>query len=129
MTVPFLSPEWLQEQCRLGARLPVRSGASARVQVVVSGTPSGEVAYVQTIEDGRLVAAELARDESADVTLTHTYDDAVQIATGEVDLSVSYMRGRTKVVGDVGRLMAVMPLLQSAEHRALVSDLAAATEV
>ena len=129
MTLAFLSPEWLAEQGRLGAALPERPGASARIQVVVTGAPNGDVAYVQTIEDGRLVAAQLMRDDSADVTLTNTYADAVEIATGSLDPSVGYMQGRTKVVGDVGCLMALMPLLQSDEHRALLGELAAATDL
>jgi predicted lipid carrier protein YhbT len=129
VTLALLSPEWLKELTRLGSALPARPGATARIQVVVTGGPDGEVAYVQTVEDGRLVAAELGRDDSAEVTLTNTHADAVQIATGALDPSAAYMQGRTKVVGDVGRLMALMPMLQSEEHRALIRELAAATDL
>lgn len=123
----FLTQGWLDRLCALAEALPERPGATARLQVVVTGGPAGDVAYVQVIEDGRLVSCVLGRDDSADVTLTQLYSDAVLIATGELDGNVAFMQGRVKVVGDMGRLMAIMPLTQSPEHRALLAALAAET--
>jgi putative sterol carrier protein len=124
----FLTQEWLDLQRALADGLPERPGATARLQIVVTGAPGGEVAYVQAIEDGRLVEGTLGKDAAADVTLTQTHADAVAIAKGELDANAAYMQGRVKVVGNVGSLMAVMPLTQSAEYQALVADLAAQTE-
>lgn len=126
--VRFLSPEWVELQARLAADLPERPGASAVLQVVVTGAPDGEVAYVQRIEDGRLAAASVGRDEGADVTLTQTHVDAVAIAKGELDANAAFMQGRIKVAGNMGSLMAVMPLTQSAEYRAVLAALAAQTD-
>jgi hypothetical protein len=126
--VAFLTQEWLDLQRTLAEGLPERPGATARLQVVVTGGPGGEVGYVQAIEDGRLVEGTLGKDAAADVTLTQAHADAVAIAKGELDANAAYMQGRVKVVGNVGSLMAVMPLTQSAEYQALVADLAAQTE-
>ena len=49
--VPFLSEAWFELQRSLGAELPERPGATARVQHVVSGTPEGEVRYVHRLVD------------------------------------------------------------------------------
>lgn len=127
--VAFLSQEWLDRQRQLIADLPERPGATARVQVVVSGAPDGEVAYLQVFEDGRLVGCARTRDASADVTLNQTYADAVAIATGDLDPSAAFMQGRVKVVGSMGSLMAVLPVLQSHEYEVAMAALAAQTDV
>lgn len=124
----FLSPEWLEHQRSLASALPVRPGATARLQVVVTGGPDGDVVYTQVIEDGQLVASSLGADGSADVTLTQSYPDAVAIAKGELDANAAFMQGRVKVVGNMGALMAVMPLTQSAEYKSLLDEAAASTE-
>lgn len=125
----FLSQEWCDAHRSLGADLPERPGASARLQVVVTGAPAGEVRYVQHIEDGRIVECALGHDADADVTLTQTYADAVLILRGDLDASAAFMQGRVKVTGNMGRLMAVMPFLQSHEHQAMAAAVAAQTEL
>lgn len=123
----FLTQEWLDLLCTLAAGLPERPGATARLQVVVTGGPDGEVRYVQHIEDGRLVACSLGGDDAADATLTESYDDAVQIAKGELDANAAFMQGRVKVTGNMGRVMAIMPLTQSHEYAAIAASLAEQT--
>jgi predicted lipid carrier protein YhbT len=125
----FLTQEWLDLQRSLAGELPERPGASARLQIVVTGTPEGEVRYVQAMEDGRLVECALGAADAVDATLTETYDDAVAIARGELDANVAFMQGRVKVVGDMGHLMAIMPVLQSAAYSEVVAALAERTEV
>lgn len=127
--VAHLSEDWLALHAELGADLPARPGATARFQVVVSGAPEGEVAYHQRFEDGRLVECVPGTDPEADVTLGQTYADAVAIAAGDLPLSVAYMQGRVKVVGDVGALLDVMVVLQSQEHAALVAAVADRTDL
>lgn len=124
----FLSQEWLDLQRTLADRLPERPGATARLTIAVTGTPEGDVAYVLAIADGRLVESVLGRDDSADVTLTETYADAVSIAKGELDANAAFMQGRVKVVGNMGALMSVMPLTQSQEYRAVLGELLAQTD-
>lgn len=128
--VALLSQGWLDLLGALGAELPERPGASARVRHVVSGAPGGEVAYVEVFQDGRVTSATSGPggDADADVTIALTYPDAVAIAAGQLDLHVAYMRGRVKVIGDMGALMAVLPVTQSDEHRAVLARLAEQTD-
>ena len=123
--VPFLSEAWLELQRSLGADLPERPGASGRVQHIVTGTPDGEVRFVHTVVDGRTTELSFGSDDAADVTFTHTYADAQAIARGELDPRVGFMRGSTKMAGDMGRVLALMPVVSSDEHRA---QLAAASQ-
>lgn len=125
--VPYLSQTWLDRQRELVGELPKRPGVTATVQHIVSGTPDGEVRYVHTIVDGRLTAATLGADPAAEVTLSQTYGDAVLIAQGELDGNVAFMQGRVKVVGDMGKVMALMPLTGSHEYRRALAELAAHT--
>ena len=117
----FLSEGWFERQRTLGAELPERPGASGRVQHVVTGTPDGEVRYVITMVDGRTADVSVGGDDSADVTYTNTYDDAQALAQGELDASVQFMRGRTKMAGDMGTVLALMPVTRSAEYRAMLT--------
>jgi predicted lipid carrier protein YhbT len=125
--VPHLSQAWLDRQRELVGALPERPGATARVVHVVTGTPEGEVRYTHAIVDGRLTAAALGDDPEADVTFTETYADAVQIAQGALDGNVAFMQGRVKAAGDMGKVMALMPLTDSDEYRAALAALAAHT--
>jgi hypothetical protein len=126
--VALLSQEWLDLRRQLAGSLPERPGATARIQRVVTGAPEGDVTYVEAFDDGRLVSATLGpAADDVDVTITETFPNAVAIAAGELDLHAGYMQGRVKVVGDVGALMAVLPVTQSPEHRAVVEQLAAQT--
>ena len=80
--VPFLSDAWLDLHRALGEGLPERSGATARVQHIVSGSPDGEVRYVHTVVDGRTTEMAFGADDGADVTFTNTYADAQALARG-----------------------------------------------
>jgi len=126
-SVAYLSQAWLDLQCDLVGALPERPGATATVQHVVSGAPDGEIRWTEQIVDGRLTVATLGDDPNAEVTLTQTYADAVEIARGELDANAAFMQGRVKVVGDMGKVMALMPLTDSDEYRAAIAKLAGRT--
>jgi len=51
--------------------------------------------------------------------MTLTYEDSVALAQGELDANAAFMQGRMKVAGNMGKLMQLMPLTQSAEYQAL----------
>ena len=125
--VPFLSDAWFELVRELGAELPERPGASARVQHVVTGTPDGEVRYVHTVVDGRTTALAPGTDESVDVTYTNTFADAQALARGELDPRVLFMQGRTKMAGDMGKVLALMPVTSSDAQRELLAKVSKQT--
>lgn len=125
----YLSQEWLDLQRELSGQLPERPGASARMQYVVTGTPEGDVRYATVIVDGRIAEATLGTDPEADVTLTATHADAVQILRGELEANTAFMQGRMKVTGDMGTLLSLMPLTQSPEYRAVQAEVASRTDL
>jgi len=125
--VPFLSEAWFDLQRSLGADLPERPGATACVQHVVTGTPEGEVRYVHTLVDGRTTDLGVGTADDADVTFTNTYADAQALARGELDPSVLFMQGRTKMAGDMGKVLALMAVTRSEEQRALLASAASQT--
>lgn len=120
--VPFLSDAWFELVRELGAELPPRPGASARVQHVVTGTPDGEVRYVHAIVDGRTAELRVGTDEHAEVTFTNTYADAQALARGELDPRITFMQGRTKMAGDMGKVLALMPVTSSDEQREALAE-------
>ncbi len=120
--VPFLSDAWFELVRSLGAALPERPGASARVQHIVTGAPDGEVRYVHAIVDGRTTELGFGADDTADVTFTNTYADAKALAQGELDARVLFMQGRTKMAGDMGKVLALMPVASSEAQRHLLAE-------
>lgn len=126
--VAYLSQGWLELLKGSVADLPEQAGASARVQHVVTGAPDGEVRYALSWSDGRLVDGVLGDDPAAEVTFLQTYADALQVARGEVGAEVAFMQGRAKVTGDMGTVMALMPVLTSDEYRRSIAALREQTE-
>jgi len=129
VTVALLSPEWLDVRAKLGADLPARPGATARVQTVVAKTPTGDVAFVETYQDGRVVGAAMGLDDSADFTVNLTYPDFLAVARGEVEVHTGFMQGRVKVVGNMAALMALVPVTRSDEYAAARAELARRSDV
>jgi len=124
----YLSQEWLDESRALAGDQPERAGASARMQYVVSGGPDGDVKYSWVLENGKLVESRLGEIDDADVTLSMTYDDSVAITKGDLDANAAFMQGRMKVAGDMGKLMALLPLTMSPEYKALQAKVRAITD-
>ena len=128
--VQHLTEEWVALHAAAGAALPERPGATARLQLVVTGKGDAEVAWTLAFVDGRIVEATFGRDDAAaDCTFLVTPADAAPLARGDLDLHVGFMQGRIKLTGDVGRFMAVLPCTQSDEFRAALAEVAAATDL
>lgn len=113
----WLSQDWLDESTRLAAGQPVRPGATARLQYVITGGPDGDVSYYWVVEDGQLVENRLGVLEDADVTLTESWDDAQRIQTGELDANAAFLQGKVAVTGDVAKLMSLLPITMSPEFK------------
>jgi putative sterol carrier protein len=125
----YLTQEWLDLQKDLAQEFPERPGASARMQYLVTGTPDGDVKYFTVIENGKMQENTLGDDPQAEFTLSQSYDDSVKILKGELDANAAFMQGRIKVTGNMGKLMSLMPLTQSAEYKAILAQVAEQTEL
>jgi len=126
--VKYLSQEWLDEARRLSAGQPDHPGATARVQWVVKGAPGGEVKYSWVLENGHLLESHLGTIDDPDFTLTLSYADSTAVHQGELDLNVAFMQGRMKADGNMGKLMALLPITKSPEYAKLQLVLRDATE-
>lgn len=124
----WLTQEWLDEGKRLGESQPERPGATARMQYVITGGPDGEVKYYWVLENGKLLESQLGELADAEVTLTQTYEDAMRIQKGELDANAAFMQGRVRVTGNMAKLMALLPITNSAEYKALQTEILAITE-
>jgi putative sterol carrier protein len=124
----YLTQEWLDQARELATDQPERAGASATIQYVVTGGPDGDVKYYWVLENGRLLESQLGDIAEPEITMTSTYDDAVRIQQGQLDPNAAFMQGRMKAAGDLGKLMALMPLTASPEYKTLQEQIRAVTE-
>lgn len=124
----WLSQEWLDESTRLAAGQPVRPGASARLQYVITDGPQGDVEYYWVVVDGQLAENRLGRLDDAEVTLTQSYDDAMAIQKGELDINAAFLQGRVRPSGDLERLTSLLPITMSSEFQAWNRAVAEMTE-
>ena len=124
----YLSQDWLDESRKLAEDQPVRPGATAKMQYVVTGGPEGDVKYYWVLEDGKLLDSQLGEIADGDFTLTMTYDDAKKVQQGELDPNAAFMQGRMKVTGNMGKLMTLMPLTNSPEYKGLQEEIRGITE-
>ena len=62
------------------------------------------------------------------MTLTESYEDAMRIQKGELDANAAFMQGRVKVTGNMAKLMAMLPITNSAEYKQLQIETLEITE-
>ncbi|HZN13325.1 MAG TPA: SCP2 sterol-binding domain-containing protein [Acidimicrobiales bacterium] len=124
----YLSQEWMDEGRKLAESQPERPGASARMQYVVTGGPDGDIKYYWVLENGKLLDSQVGEITDSDFTLTQSYDDSVKVQKGELDANAAFMQGRVKVTGNMAKLMALLPLTNAPEYKALQEQINAMTE-
>jgi predicted lipid carrier protein YhbT len=124
----WLTQEWLDETRKMAESQPERPGASARMQYVVTGGPEGEIKYYWVLENGKLLDSQLGEMPDPEVTMTETYEDAMKIQKGELDPNAAFMQGRIKVQGNMAKLMALMPLTNAPEYKALQKEIQEITD-
>ena len=124
----YLSQDWLDQGKKLSESQPERPGATAKMQYVVTGGPEGDIKYYWVLENGKLLESQLGEMSDAEVTLTQSYDDAKKIQQGELDANAAFMQGRVKVTGNMAKLMALLPLTNAPEYKALQEQIGAITD-
>jgi putative sterol carrier protein len=124
----WLTQEWLDETKKMADSQPERPGASARMQYVITGGPDGEVKYYWVLDNGKLLESQLGDLADSEVTMAMTYEDAMKIQKGELDANAAFMQGRIKVSGNMAKLMALMPLTNAPEYKALQKEIQGVTE-
>jgi putative sterol carrier protein len=98
------------------------------MQYKVAGAPDGDVTFHTVIENGRIQENTLGEDEGAELTMAVGYDDFTKVSKGELDANAAFMQGKIKVTGNMGKLMSLMPLTQSAEYKDIAEKVNASTE-
>ncbi|MSO79108.1 MAG: SCP2 sterol-binding domain-containing protein [Acidimicrobiia bacterium] len=124
----YLTQEWLDEARELAKDQPEREGASTTIQYVVNSGPDGVIKYYWVLENGRLLESQLGEIAEPEVTMTLSYDDSVSIQRGDLDPNAAFMQGRMKVAGNMGKVMALMPLTMSPEYKAVQEEIRAITQ-
>jgi putative sterol carrier protein len=124
----FLTQEWLDLQKELAQDFPERPGASARMQYKVTGAPDGDVTFHTVIDNGKILENTLGEDDRAEFTMAVGYEDFCKVNKGELDANAAFMQGRIKVTGNMGKLMSLMPLTQSAEYKAIAEKVNESTD-
>ncbi len=82
--------------------------------------PEGQdINYYWIVENGRLVESDLGELDGAEITLIQSYDDAMKIQRQQLDANAAFMQGKIKVEGNIGKLMSLLPVTNSAEYREL----------
>ena len=124
----FLAPDWFDEMAALGSQHAPFDGVSARVEIVVSGGPDGDVKGELVLDGGRVTEARAGAATGADLTMTFDYATAAEIQQGTLDPSVAFMQGRSKAAGDTGVLLQLLPLTRTDAYRAWRDKVSATTE-
>jgi len=113
---------WFAAVIASSAQLDPTPGATIRSQYVITGAPSGDVRYIETIEDGRLVALAHGVDAEVDVTVTVPYEDFKKLFR---ELITSDQLTTRKVEGKVEKIASLLPVRQTEkfkQHTARVRD-------
>lgn len=98
------------------------------MQYVFTGGPDGDVEFYWVVLDGKLVDNRLGRLEDADVTMTESYEDAMAVQKGELDVNAAFMQGKIRPTGDLDKLMGLLPITMSPEFQAWNEAVSAMTE-
>lgn len=107
----LVGDEWASEAADAVSLLPDAPGLSGTVSFAVSegtGRKRQETGFHWRYQEGKPVDGAAGIDADADLVLLIAGDDAVDLLSGQVQPSVSFMRGRLKASGDGGLLLGFL---------------------
>jgi hypothetical protein len=111
MPMEWLGDEWASGAADAVALLPGANGLSGTVSLAVSdgsGRNRREAGFHWRYDGGNPVDGKPGIDGDANLVLLVAGEDAVDLLSGRVDPSVSFMRGRLKASGDGGLLLGFL---------------------
>jgi putative sterol carrier protein len=104
----YLSSEWfddLNSAARRSSQVTeAAAGTTLTLQQVVTGGPDGEVLYWVRVSNGTVQAGP-GEAAHADATIVQSWETAVAIASGEMDVESALMAGKVRVSGNMAPLM------------------------
>ena len=111
----FLSEEWVQEVTALLSQHQgfnnAMGDADLAIQFSTADAPDGPVDYYLSAGSGTATVA-LGTLDNADVTVKQSYDTAVAISKGEMNVQSAFMTGKLKVSGNLAKLMMHQSAIQ-----------------
>jgi alkyl sulfatase BDS1-like metallo-beta-lactamase superfamily hydrolase len=111
----YLTPEWFEELNSAARSDEVRAaavGARLSLQQIVTGGPGGDVRYWVRLDDGT-VEAGLGDAEDRDATVTQSWDTAVAVMAGDLDVQTALMRGQVRISGNVAPLIEAQAAMEA----------------
>jgi putative sterol carrier protein len=111
--VRLWTAEWRDLFNREASVLPAVPGATATVEIVVALNSGVTTTHALVVQDGH-VNVELGPAQDHDARAELEEDDYAAMRRGDIDLMAAYSMGRLRVSGDLERLVAVAPVLDSA---------------
>lgn len=120
---PF-DDEWIAAAADALALLPEAEGATAVIDYVVAGSPSGKATIGVTIADGRVTSITTGKSADPDLVISLKYDVALAVLRGELTADAAYMNGALKVEGAHARWMLDLREVRAAAIEALAPVMA-----
>jgi putative sterol carrier protein len=120
---PF-DDEWIAAAADALASLPEAEGATAVIDYVVAGSPSGKATIGVTIADGRVTSITAGKSADPDLVISLKYDVALAVLRGELTADAAYMNGALKVEGAHARWMLDLREVRAAAIEALAPVMA-----
>lgn len=80
------------------------SNADLTLQFEISGAHDGDTSYYLSAHNGSAELA-LGTADDPDVTVGQTYETAVAVAKGDLNVQTAFMTGKLKVSGNLAKLM------------------------
>jgi hypothetical protein len=103
----WLSTAWAADVEETASSLPPVEGVTGTITLAIAVAKKKELRLNWCYVDGSPGPVP-AGDEPSDLALTITATDAADIFNGQVEPSVSFMRGRLKATGDGGLLIGFL---------------------